>query len=97
MANISRREKVCPLALAKFDRTATVLNGWTSAHPSIPPIPDVAKTTELGIAFDDAGEVAKKLWFCWYEALVYMVKKFMTDTGQNCGFDIATNSISQEV
>jgi hypothetical protein len=33
---------------AKFIRTASVLAGWTSTHPSIPPSPLDANTTDLG-------------------------------------------------
>ena len=42
------REKVCPLADAKLDRTAIVLKGWTMTHPTHPPSPDEAKTTDCG-------------------------------------------------
>ena len=37
-----------PAAAAKLMRTVSVLNGWTTTHPSTPPNPEVAKTIDLG-------------------------------------------------
>jgi hypothetical protein len=52
--NISDSEKLCPLADAKFDRTAIVLNGCTTAQPKHPPNPDVVKITHFGNGCDFA-------------------------------------------
>ena len=46
--NISANENFCPDALARLERTAMVLNGWTTHHPRTPPNPDVAKITDFG-------------------------------------------------
>eukprot|EP00980_Cylindrotheca_fusiformis_P006438 scaffold1376_cov125-Cylindrotheca_fusiformis.AAC.4 len=61
------KEKVCPAALAKLLRTATVLKGWTTAQPMHPPNPDVAKMTLFGMVLvvaGAAGAVARMLLFC---------------------------------
>jgi hypothetical protein len=42
------KENGLPLMLAKLLLTAKVLAGCTIAHPKQPPIPDVAKITDLG-------------------------------------------------
>jgi hypothetical protein len=55
---ISFKEKVRPEALARLERTATVLKGWTIVHPSIPPRPEVPKITAFGKVAASAGELA---------------------------------------
>jgi hypothetical protein len=58
---IRLNEKGCPLMLARFIRTANVLAGWTSTHPSTPPRPDVANATDIG--------VFEGLWLPWVAML----------------------------